>query len=287
MNYKVSLIFTLLLLIALSEIQGQGRAKSMYFYWGYNGSLYSRSNIHLTDEQHYDFELHKVKAEDVPLRNFKDLFSFFSPYNARLGYYITDRISVSLGMDHMKYRTLIGQEVKMTGTIASEASPEFMGNYHDDKVTLSRDLFYMEHTDGLNYLSAEVDYVFNRQTVAKDVISFDFSIGGGAGMMIPRTESYLFDQGANHPFHVAGYGFSVHVYPRVYLGRHFFLQPTAKLGFIHLTDILMNDPELPDRAEQSFMFFQWNLVIGTRIPLSREKRKDETALWNFNYAPGP
>lgn len=250
------------------------RRGSLFFYWGYNGSLYTKSDIHVYDNENYNFTLYNVKATNFPLRRMKDLFSFTAPYNFRIGYTINNKFSISAGIDHMKYRTIQNQQVRMNGYIKENASAVFAGNYMDSTINLSGDFFYMEHSDGLNYISIDADYSIYKLKLFKEFMTIDFTMGLGLGLMLPRTENYLFQQGGNHPYHLSGWGTDLHFYPKIYLGKFFFLQPSVKFGFIHLPDTYLNT-SLPTREKiaQHFFFFQWNLVLGANLPLYKEELK--------------
>lgn len=247
---------------------------SLYFYWGYNGSLYTKSNIHIYDKENYNFTLYNVKATNFPIKRIKDLFSFTSPYNFRIGYNINDRFSVSAGIDHMKYKIIVNQSVHINGYIKESASPVFAGNYNDSSVSLTRDFFYMEHSDGLNYISFDGDYSIYKLKLFKEFLTLDFTVGIGLGLMLPRTENYLFQQGANHPYHLSGFGMDIHFYPKLYLGKFFFIQPAVKFGFIDMPDTYLNtNLSTKEKISQHFFFFQWNLALGANIPLSKAELK--------------
>jgi len=242
-----------------------------YFYWGYHHSHYTRADIDLSDEKSYDFRLIEVKGEDVPVDGPTDLFDAFAPYNIRLGYYLGNRLSLSLGLDHMKYKIVKDQIVPIKGFISSEASLEFAGMYSGENIQLTSDFFYIEHTDGLNYLVAELDYTFKRYIFKNQKGMWEFTTGLGLGPMIPRTDSHLFGEGGNHDYHLSGFGISAHIYPRVYFGRVFFIQGTLKGGYIHMNDILLGDSKDPDRAKQKFGFIQYNLLFGASWRFWKEK----------------
>jgi hypothetical protein len=91
-------------------------------YWGYNRAQFSASSIHFTGAD-YDFILHDVLAKDKPeaftLNNYFNPKNIWIPqYNYRVGWFFNDRWSFSLGLDHMKYVVVQGQQVALNGTIA-------------------------------------------------------------------------------------------------------------------------------------------------------------------------
>ena len=248
--------------------------RSLFIYFRYKGCLYTKSDIHISDKQNYNFTLYKVKASNFPIRKAQDIFSFNSPYNFRIGYNINDRYAVSIGIDHMKYKTILNQDVHINGYIKNKASATYAANYNDSTIRLGWDFFYMEHSDGLNYISVEGDYTFYKLKLFKDFLSIDFTAGLGFGVMLPRTENYLFQQGANHPYHLSGFGMDIHLYPKIYISRFFFLQPSTKFGFIDMPDVYVDTHlDTKEKLSQHFFFFQWNLVVGANLPLSKQELK--------------
>ena len=78
-----------------------------FFYWGWNRANFSVSDIHFTGDN-YDFTLRNVKAKDrqTPF-SFND---YLNPVNItipqnnyRIGYFLKEHYTISLGVDHMKW----------------------------------------------------------------------------------------------------------------------------------------------------------------------------------------
>jgi len=75
-----------------------------YINWGYNISWYNKSDIHFSGQGH-DFILYDVVAYDRP----SELsFDYINPttwsipqFNFRFGYFISDKLSISAGWDHL------------------------------------------------------------------------------------------------------------------------------------------------------------------------------------------
>ena len=111
------------------EIQRKGK---FFFYWGYNRAAFTNSDINFTGPG-YDFTLQAVQANDRPQEfTFKEYFgitTMWQPqYVYRFGYFINDKWSISIGLDHMKYIMPQYQQVQIRGEINQEGNP-FNGSY--------------------------------------------------------------------------------------------------------------------------------------------------------------
>lgn len=139
-----------------------------YFYWGYNRTWFRNSTFHVKGPE-YDLTFYNLKATDRPTPLSVDYINpatmWVPQYNYRLGYFITDRISASFGVDHMKYVVTKYQTVTMSGVVTEAASVKYAGSYLNDTVELTPDLLLLEHTNGFNLMSAEVEYLLDRKSV--------------------------------------------------------------------------------------------------------------------------
>ena len=141
--------------------QGQQEATShrqqlkgrLMMQWGYNRAGFSRSHIHFSGVD-YDFTLRDVAANDRPEP--LTLLGYLAPgniwipqYAYRAGYFISDRWSISIGLDHMKYVVVPGQVVRMQGHVDGTRSTTYAVDDGSREVILSDDLLTFEHTDGL------------------------------------------------------------------------------------------------------------------------------------------
>lgn len=242
-----------------------------YFYWGWNQSVYSRSNIHFTGVD-YSFRLDGVKAKD---RQSALSWDYINPmkmtipqYNFRVGYYFNDNWSISLGNDHMKYVMSNGQRVEISGHIGSTETA-FNADYDHAEIELTEEFLRFEHTDGLNYENIELRHI---STVHRSK-SFDLNVveGIGAGILLPKTNSTLLGNERNDEFHLAGYGTAaVLAFQALHKGG-FFMQMEMKGGFINMPDILTTKYK-EDRGRQNFFFFQYNFVLGYQFTLVKSKK---------------
>jgi len=252
-----------------SNAQHVSNKNSAFFYWGYNRSLYSTSNIHFNSNE-YDVTFYKVKASDRPSpigKVYLDPTRLSIPqYNIRLGYYITDRVSISIGSDHMKYVVDGGQEVQMSGFIASTTSPSYNGVHFHEKVKLTNDLLQFEHTDGLNLLTLETDYAQPLLRIKKFRVNALTGLGGI--WVITRSDVRILNDGINNNFHLSGYSLTGKLGFRFEYGNCLFFTTETKGGYMSLPDVLIHNEE-QKRADHNFYFLEYYGALGFRYPLRK------------------
>lgn len=266
---KSNLLFLLAIFaVGASDAQEQERNKrkahrkgEVYAYWGWNRAYYGRSSVHFTGND-YNFTLHGVKGDDKPIGwNFHD---FLDPtrvtipqVNYRIGYFFKDNWAVSLGMDHMKYVVRPGQWVKSTGTINT---PGFENAIVDGEyIYLNDDFLHLEHTDGLNYLNAELEYYHN--FISSGFFKFNSIAGGGLGLLIPKTNATIMNNERHDKFHLAGWGLDAKVGAELLFWNLFFLRTELKEGLISMPDIRTTSNS-SDKASQNILYLQWNYTFG-------------------------
>jgi hypothetical protein len=239
----------------------------LYFYWGWNRSFYTNSDIHFTGKN-YNFTLNDVVATDKQTRfalnpYLNPLGMTIPQFNARIGYKINKRLDISLGDDHMKYKMVQDQVVKVAGSIQVDNYTKYNGTYDYSELQLKEDFLTYQHCDGLNYLNLESRYNYEFNTKALKIPFLHISIFGGLGLgaLMPRTEARLLMNERYHEFHFAGYGGSLISGLNIRLGNHFFIQSEAKGGGIRMPDVRTTHDK-NDKASQNFYFFQRNIVFG-------------------------
>jgi len=240
-----------------------------FFYWGWNRANFSVSDIHFTGDN-YDFTLRNVKAKDrqTPF-SFND---YLNPVNItipqnnyRIGYFLKEHYTISLGVDHMKYVMVKDQTVKIDGEINS--GTPFDGVYNNDDRILSEDFLQLEHTDGLNYVNVEVrrfDDIGHLIGLNHRNFQINLTEGFGTGILYPRTDATLFNQEKHDKFHLAGWGASAVVGLNLTFFKYFFIQSDLKLGYIYLSDV-KTTANINDKATQSFTFFERTVLFGGRF----------------------
>lgn len=238
----------------------------LFVFWGGNRENYSKSDIRFKGED-YDFTLHNVAAHDLPKGYHIDYFNptrmTIPQTNAKIGYFITDHYNISVGVDHMKYVMYNDRRVNFSGFYPDAGS--FNENPVDNELTLDEDFLLFEHTNGLNYVYAEIARVddvsglFGEWNTDKFQINITEGIGGG--VLYPRTNTTLLEKERYDQFHIAGYGMSLKAGLNFTFFKHFFIHAELKGGYIEMNDIRTTNNRA-DSAEQNFWFLQRILALG-------------------------
>ena len=261
------------------KVHEQNRKGEVYFYWGWNRSSYTSSDIQFVGDD-YDFMLSNVRATDrqTPF----DAGIYFGPklltipqYNMRFGYFFNDHFDLSFGVDHMKYVVVEDQKVTMNGEIGASHAL-FEGSYINDEQVLSPDFLTYEHTDGLNYINIAIKRY--DEVLAYKKFRLGLSEGIEVGGLLPKTNVTLMGGDRNDDFYWSGYGFSAvgGVTLRIY--NHFFIQSELKAGFIDMGAVRTTSVS-SDKARQNLFFLQGNILFGFSVPLlKRVKLKTESKI---------
>lgn len=235
---------------------------TFYIYWGWNRESYTNSDIHFQGTN-YDFTLQEVEAKDR-----QSIFAFdtyfksitIPQYNLRIGYFLTEKYSLSFGVDHMKYVMKDYQTKTINGKITTGSS--YDGNYSNQPFDIKPNFLKFEHTDGLNYLNLEVrrqDKLYQYKKTSLNLIE-----GIGGGILLPRTNTTLLNYPRYDQFHLAGFGIGAMLGLNVEFWKHFFLQAEGKTGYINMPDI-RTTMHVEDKASQQFGWIQGNVVFGVRF----------------------
>ena len=254
-----------LLALVLAMLNTFGQASTLnqkgkfFSYWGWNRGWYTSSDIHFTGDN-YDFTLKEVKAKDrqSPF-SFKEYFNPVSvsipQTNFRLGYYLKDDLTLTIGFDHMKYVVTQYQVVDFEGEI-NEPNAGSYYQYNSPTIPLNKDFLQYEHTDGLNYVNSELaktTKLFQGTRFGLQHIEVFLSQGFGLGIVVPRTDATLFGQGRSDRYHLAGYGINTTTGINVTFFKYFFVESNFKAGYLNMFDVQTTlNPS--DKATQKFGF---------------------------------
>lgn len=273
------ILFSFLFMIGVESLFAQSTkpttSNSMkgkfYFYWGYNRETYSKSDIHFKGEN-FNFTVKNAVALDrqspLAIDPYLKIDQITIPqYNYRLGYFINNKYNISLGWDHMKYVMVQDQVAKITGTI-SHTGTDYDRTYNNEEVKLTGDFLQFEHTDGLNYVNAELNRVDPLLAYKKLLIQSTYGLG--AGVLAPRTRAVVLNNAVNDQWHISGFGISAKTGINFTINNHFFIQGELKAGFIDMPSIVI-EAHSKDRAKQNFGFVQANIVFGYQFNLKKNK----------------
>jgi hypothetical protein len=254
-----------------NEIYTKNNKGKVFIYWGGNRGDFSKSDISFRGNG-YNFSLKNVVAHDKPKGYHIDYINptrmTIPQTNFRIGYFVSNHYSVSLGLDHMKYVLTQNQTSNISGFInlpETENGSVFNGEYVDDNITLTKDFIIFEHTDGLNYINTEiarVDDISNLFNIHNtDIFQINLTEGVSGGLLLPKTNSTLLSKERNDNFHISGYGLSAKAGLNLTFCKHFFIQGDIKGGYINMNDI-RTTRFTEDRASQSFFFLERIIVLG-------------------------
>ncbi len=275
---KKNLVLALISLISISSFSQQTNKKGSYYLtWGYNRSAYANSDIRFVGPG-YDFTLLNAKALDFPTP-ISDFKTYVDPgllsipqFNFHAGYFIKDNLSLSIGWDHMKYVVNDNQTVKVNGFINPQTSvpsiavdPAYTGTFNQTPLVLDPDKFvHLEHTDGYNYASIELEHYHPLYQSPKSRFAIDWMQGVGIGALVPRSDVHLFGVGQNNFWNLAGGGASLKTGLKFNFSKLLFFETTLKTGATKLGDIHTTGRSV-DHAEQNIYFVEIYGALGFTI----------------------
>lgn len=243
-----------------------------FISWGGNRDSYTKSDVTFKGEG-YNFTVENMAAHDKPKGWHIDYINpsrmTIPQTNFRLGYFFSDHYSVTIGVDHMKYVMTQNQTANVTGEInlpLTDAGAVHNGVYDNTAVDFSDGTFLkFEHTDGLNYVHAEVSRFDDISSLLNlpntDKVQINLTEGLGFGLLYPRTNTTLLGKERHDDFHVSGYGLSAKAGLNFTFFKHFYLQGELKGGYINMQDIRTTQSPT-DKAAQDFFFFQRIIAVG-------------------------
>jgi hypothetical protein len=242
-----------------------------FISWGGNRESFSKSDIHFKGDG-YNFTIKDATAHDKPKGWHIDYINPGSvtipQTNAKIGYFISDKYTISVGLDHMKYVMDRDRNRTIDGFINlpdSEVGSLYNGEYNNETFFVSEDFLKFEHTNGLNYVYAEfaryddISSIFNINNI--DKFQLNITEGFGAGILYPKTNTTLLGKDRYDEFHLAGYGLSLNVGLNFTFFKHFFIQTDLRGGFIDMNDIRTTS-NTSESASQHFWYLQRVISFG-------------------------
>jgi len=242
-----------------------------FISWGGNRDSYTKSDVRFWGNG-YDFTVNNMVAHDKPKGYSIDYVNpgrmTIPQTNFRMGYFINDHYSISIGWDHMKYVMTKNQTANIDGYInlpETDKGSAFNGVYNNTPTVMSPEFLKYEHTDGLNYINSEfsrtddVSKVINLPNTDKFQLNVTEGVGGG--LLFPKTNTTLLGKERHDDFHVSGYGVSLKAGLNFTFFKYFYLQGELKGGYINMQDIKTTQSS-SDHASQDFFFFQRIVAVG-------------------------
>jgi hypothetical protein len=257
---------------------------TMYFYWGYNRSGFTKSNINFVGPD-YNFTAIDVAARDKPENDFKKYFSkdFTVPqFNIRVGWYYKFRWDWSVGYDHMKYVMRENQELFINGFIDGTDNVSLTNGTYTDangKIPILPNELDYENTNGLNYISVQLSNTAPIWKTNNNKFAIIRRVGGGVGPVVTQTDFQWDSQSYNSTLKFGGYGISAHAGVRFDFFQRFFLMSNWSAGFIHLpkNETIQRQGHY---AKHKFLYGQWELVGGVLWYLRTKNACDTCPDWH-------
>lgn len=229
---------------------------TFYLTYGYNLDWFTKSDIHFRDltTENYDFTLYNVKAEDRP--GLKDYFHqnlTIPQYSYRFGYFLNDKndLGFEINYDHVKYIAIQDQQLHIKGQIH--------GEYFDKDTTLAENFIRYEHTNGANYLMINGVKRLNFLHAKNELHWLSGMFRAGGGIVLPRSDTWLWGHHRNDSYHIAGYVLGIDVGLRYDFLKHFFMETSGKGAFANYTNIYLWEK---GRANQHWFSFEYIFAIG-------------------------
>jgi hypothetical protein len=234
--------------------------------WGGNRDSYTKSNIHFKGDN-YNFVVQNAVSHDKPKGWHVDYINpsrmTIPQTNFKFGYFISDKYSIAIGVDHMKYVMTQNQVTNITGNIAGNLP--FKGSYTNTPTVLTEDFLKFEHTDGLNYVYTEIGRQddISKWLGIKNTDKFQVNIneGFGFGFLYPKTNATILGKERWDEFHVSGYGTSLKAGINLTFFKYFTIEGVLKGGYINMPDI-RTTASTSDSASQDFLFAETIIAFG-------------------------
>lgn len=235
-----------------------------YFQWGYNRDKYTRSDLHFSNGDQYDFTIHNAYGKDQPdFSGFRDApIDITIPQNSvRVGFWLNAEHSwaIELNYDHAKYVVEDFQTLRLSGQIH--------GRQIDKDTLISKSFLHLEHTNGANFWM--INYVWqhpvwkNKKRVLATVLG-----KAGGGVVIPRSDVTLMLNKLDNKFHIAGYIAGLELGSRFYMTKNLFLEANVKGGFANYLSVLTIEG---GRARHNFFFGEVIGLLGYDVSFGKGK----------------
>jgi hypothetical protein len=234
---------------------------TVYLTWGYHRDAYSRSTIRFKDGRtdDYDFTFYRAKAKDqVDVYDFWRTPLTVPQYVLNIGYISKKRNGwgIEFSWDHLKYVVRDNQLMHVKGQIRE--------HYIDRDTVVTPGFVHFEHTNGNNYAMISVVKQINLISSRNGNHALSGIIKGGAGGLVPKTDSYILGNHNDGPFRLSGIVFGASVNLRYTIYKYFFLETSVKGAFADYTHAKLYEQGF---ARHTFFSLQGIGSAGISIPL--------------------
>ena len=285
------LIFLLALMLCSTGLHAQFSKQkkstgpgTLFFYWGYNRSIYSPSSIRFIGPG-YDFKLKGVEAVDRPSEDFSEyvsLNSFTVPqFDVRIGYNFKRNWALSFGYEHMKYVMKHGPTYYLSGIISPgiDQATGWSGTYSGDSVVTNESTFHYENTNGLNYINVQLTNVFKIYQSEKGNFALTTLMGVGAGPILSYNDFTFAGEKSMETVSLSGVGASGHFGLRAEFFKHVFVAANLQGGFIGQYRVKTRPNDYDSHAKQAFLYGQRDIVVGALFYLKQSDKCNSCPNW--------
>ena len=210
------------------ERKNKGR---IYLAYGLNRTAYDLSTLKMKGDG-YDFSLTHFDAND----GFESLD--FAKFNGKLGFFITEHLSISVGYDNFTYKQIDKRLVKIGGTI--EDSSQFGATYEENKdvIRTSEDFITYRYTS-LNYINLNLEINDDFWVSKNGHFAWSYYFGLGGGILMTESEASLFGgEKVTNDNGMSGFGGNASFGTRLHLGP-LFLEVGGKAGYMRTKEVVM------------------------------------------------
>lgn len=247
----------------------------IYASYGVNRTAYDLSTLRMAGTG-YDFSLTHFDANDgVETVDFGN-------FNAKLGFFISEKISISVGYDNFSYKNIDDRLVKIDGTIDAG---DYAATYFQQLDVIRTDKDFLQYGyNKLSYINLNLEINDDFWVSKSGKLAWSYYFGLGGGILMSESETLLFASdkatiSGTPPNEVitqanpvvtnngmSGFGGNASFGTRLHLGP-VFLDLGGKAGYMRTDDVAVDaDGGL---ANHTFIFASGIASVGLSFNLSK------------------
>lgn len=234
---------------------------NFYFSWGYNKEWYSKSSIHIKQEDlGNDFTLHQAEAHDQI--GWDKAFSrplTVPQYNYRIGYYFNQKqnLALEINFDHTKFVVTQGQNARWVGTI-NHQKVDFRAITNDTS-------FFYKLNNGANFLCFNIVRKFTNYKSKNGNIEFSTILKAGAGPVIPHVENTILGNSNDPHFQFGGWNAALESTFRLLFFKHVYIELCQKGDYASYSNLKIY------KGTSQHHFFTFELIgnLGLNFKLGK------------------